>query len=85
MERLASKIPLLWRKVGRRLNLDEADLDAIHKENEEYSEKAYKMLLKWKQAEGQGATFLVLYNALCHDLVNCKELAEKFCCVGHHL
>ncbi|KAL9961939.1 hypothetical protein ACROYT_G030983 [Oculina patagonica] len=80
LERLAQKIPDHWKKLGRRLlENDEEALNAIHKENEEYSEKAYKMLLKWKQAKGAGATFRVLHDALCHDLVNRQDLAEKFC------
>lgn len=84
LEGLAEKMSLHWKKLGRRLNLEEADLDAIHKENEECSEKAYKMLLKWKRAEGKGATFLVLHNGLCHHYADYKDLAQQFCCVGHN-
>ena len=61
----------------------EAALDAIDKENEEYYEKAYKMLLKWKGAEGSRATFRVLHDALVHPLVKRRDLAEKFCLVNH--
>ena len=82
LERLAKNIPDQWKKLGRRLKVDEADLKAIHLENEEPFEKAFQMLLKWKKAKGTEATYLVLYMALCHDLVECKELAENFCCVG---
>lgn len=60
---------------------DEAALDAIHKENEEFSEKAYKMLLRWKQANASGATYRVLHDALCHELADRKDLAERFCFV----
>lgn len=84
MEGLALKIPLHWKTLGRRLKIKEAVLDAIHKQEVECSEKAYKMLLKWKQAGGKRATFLVLYDALCHDYLNRKDLAEEFCCVGHN-
>ena len=80
LEGLAQKIPTHWKKLGRRLKLDEADLIAIHLQDDECSEKAYSMLLKWKQAKGKAATFVVLYNALCHHLVDRKDLAEKFCC-----
>jgi len=62
---------------------NEALLDAIDKDNDECSEKAYKMLLKWKKANGSGATFQVLRDALCHDLVNRQDLAEQFCLVTH--
>ena len=39
------------------------------------------MLMFWKQRDVSGATYQVLYDALCHELVQLKELAEKFCCV----
>ncbi len=85
LERLAKEVVKEWKVLGRRLlENDEAALDAIHKDNEECGEKAYKMLLKWKQAKGaSGATFQVLHDALCHDLVDRKDLAEKFCLVDH--
>ena len=81
---MAEKIPGHWKKLGRRLlENNEALLEAIHKENEEYSEKAYKMLLKWKQAKGPRASFRVLHEALCHPLVNRQDLANEFCRVDH--
>ena len=39
------------------------------------------MLLKYKAVKGSDATFRVLHDALCHDLVNRRDLAEKFCLV----
>lgn len=59
--------------------MEESKLTAFHKENEEYSEKSYQMLLFWKRREGSAATYLVLYDALCHHLVNRKDLAEEIC------
>ena len=77
---MAKKLPDHWKKLGRRLlENDEEALNDIHEENEEYCEKAYKMLLTWKRTKGSGATFLVLHDALCHDLVNRQDLAETFC------
>jgi len=82
LEGLAYEIIDVWKKLGRRLlESDESSLVAIDKENEEYSEKAYQMLLKWKRARGPLATFLVLHDALCHPFVNRRDLAEKFCVV----
>ena len=80
MEGLARKIPDHWRTLGLRLNLENADLDSIDKENDKCSRKAYKMLMTWKQAEGREATFSTLYKALCHTLVGRRDLAEIFCC-----
>ena len=82
LERLANQITSDWKKLGRRLlESDEALLDAVHKDNDKCSEKAYKMLLKWKAAKGSDATIRVLHDALCHDLVNRRDLAEEFCLV----
>lgn len=68
-----------WKSLGRRLGIDEARLTGFDKGNEEYSEKPYKMLLHWMNREGSSATYKLLYDALCHDLVSRKDLAEKLC------
>ena len=81
LEGLAQELPRHWKKLARRLKVKVSAIDSIDKENEEQSERAYKMLLNWKQAEGAKATFSVLYDALCHRYVNRRDLAEEFCCV----
>ena len=82
LERLANQIIDEWKKLGRRLLAsDEALLKALDKDNDGCSEKAYQMLLAWKAAKGSDATFRVLHDALCHDIVNRRDLAEKFCLV----
>jgi len=82
LEGLAMEIVAEWKELGRRLlKNNEVVLCAIHHQNERLSEKAYKMLLKWKAAEGSDATFQVLHDALCHHLVNRRDLAEKYCVV----
>ena len=68
-----------WEKLGRRLNFKNSELKAFHKENEECSEKAFAMLLKWKEKNGSSATYRCLRKALCHEFVNRKDLAEKVC------
>ena len=78
LERLSRKIEE-WKPLARRL-LESSELEALHKENEKWSEKAFAMLRKWKQKNGFEATYRCLYDALCHDLVNRKDLAEEFCC-----
>ena len=38
------------------------------------------MLRRWKEKSGlSGASYNVLYEALCHKYIACKGLAEKFC------
>ena len=79
LERLANQIINEWKKLGRRLlESDEALLDVVHKDNDTCSERSYKMFLKWKAAKSSDATFRVLYDALCHSIVNRRDLAETF-------
>lgn len=68
----------VWKSLGRRLGINEARLTGFDKENK-YSEKPYQMLLHWMNREGSSATYKLLYDALCHELVNRKDLAEKLC------
>ena len=82
LEVLSSNIGTAWKRLGRCLDLTEPRLAGFHKENEEYSEKAYQMLLHWKQKNGRDATYKVLRDALCDDLVNQRGLAEELCYHG---
>lgn len=77
LEWLSQEIAESWKPLGRRLQIAEAKLTAFHTENEQLSEKAYKMLLHWKQKEGPAATFEVLCDALCHQLVKRRDLASR--------
>lgn len=76
---LAQKLALDWKRVGRRLKLDEAKIMKFDEDNKELDEKAYQMLLHWKHTDGLTATYQVLNDALCHKLVNRRDLAEEFC------
>ena len=78
LELLSEKIPDHWKKLGRRLAFDEAELRDFHKDNEKVAEKAYAMLIAWKQREGSAATYRVLNKALI--LAQRRDLAKKFCC-----
>ena len=80
LELLANGLTDCWKEVGRRLEIDEECLVGFHKQNEKVSEKAYKMLLHWKRRDGSEATYQVLHDALCHRLVNRRDLAERFYC-----
>lgn len=80
LEELAQNIRSeYWRKLGRRLDINDAKLDAFER-IEDLSEKVYQMLLHWKAKEGSKATFQVLNDALCHHLVQNRDVAETFCC-----
>ena len=81
LEELSQQIGKSWKPLGRRLQFTEAEITTFHKENpDEYSEKAYQMLLRWKSRDGKDATYQVLYDALDHKLVKGKRLAEEMCC-----
>ena len=69
-----------WRKLGRRLSFEEGNLAGFDHGEKELCEKAYAMLLAWKQRGGSDATYLVLYNALCHSYVSRKDLGQEVCC-----
>ena len=67
-----------WRGLGRRLQIREATLTEIDDKYGNISEKGYKMLLRWKQERGSSAaTYMVLHDALCHPLVDRRDLAEE--------
>lgn len=71
-----------WGSLGQQLKIREEKLAGFRQENERHSEAAYQMLLHWKHRDASAATYQVLYNALCHKLVNLKVLAQEFCCEG---
>ena len=80
LECLSRELAGKWKTLGRRLGFNEAAIDNFDQANKELKEKAYKMLMAWSQKVGHEATNKVLYDALCHELVECKLLAERYCC-----
>ncbi|PIK46720.1 putative tumor necrosis factor receptor superfamily member 10B [Apostichopus japonicus] len=60
---LAEKI-VDWKKLGRKLLLPEEELQAIDVENRKHEEAVYQMLLKWKQKNGNAASYRGLGEAL---------------------
>jgi len=83
LEELGSNIhaePNSWKRLARRLQIEEPNIIAIDDREKELYEKAYKMLLQWKQANGRRATYQVLFDALNHKMVNRTDLAKSYCC-----
>ena len=80
LENLSRKVSNHWRTLGRRLDFSEAKLQEFDDSHKQISEKAYAMLLAWKQRDGSAATYSVLNQALCDPLVQRKDLAQEFCC-----
>ena len=69
-----------WGELGRQLGFNQAAIDNFDLTKRELADKAFKMLMAWKQKEGSNATYKVLYDALCNKKVQCKLFAEQFCC-----
>lgn len=82
LEELANEIAESWKRLARRLKLEEPRITAIDNENRELSEKAYQMLLDWKQRNADDATYAILFQALGHTLVGRRDLAKKYCLKG---
>ena len=78
LESLSDKISDKWKKLGRRLKFNEAQITEHDKNNDKLSEKAYKLLLAWKERDASAATYRVLHKALSD--VERKDLAQMFCC-----
>lgn len=80
LEDLAYAMAIGWERLGLRLGVPVSKLKEIDQGKEEPSEKVYHMLIHWKEKNGFRATHKVLYDALQHNLVRRRDLAEKFCC-----
>ena len=80
LEKLSTQLGDNWEKMGRRLGFSDPELSEFHKGNYGMAEEARRMLVRWKQKEGSDATYQVLYDALTHEFMSCRLLAENFCC-----
>lgn len=79
---VAAKLCREWKDVGRRLALDEADLENIREDNQgNQKEVKYKMLLTWKRKNGARATYNVLADAL--DKEGRRDLAQVVNRIGN--
>lgn len=79
---MAAKLCREWKDVGRRLALDEADLENIREDNQgNQKEVKYKMLLTWKRINGARATYNVLADAL--DKEGRRDLAQVVNRIGN--
>ena len=84
MDSLAICLGNEWERLGRRLNVMDQTLLHLKGNAQQYPDlldKTSEMLKKWRNAEGDSATYQVLYEALCHEMVARKDLAQKICCI----
>lgn len=78
LEGLSEKISKKWKKLGRRLQFDKAQIEEHDNCSDTLSEKAYNLLISWKEREASAATYSVLHEALSD--VGRTDLAQQFCC-----
>ena len=68
-----------WNALARRLQFSSGEIEGFDVAKE-LKDKSLRMLFRWKEKSGpKGATYEVLYEALCHKFVDRKDLAGQFC------
>ena len=65
--------------LGRRLGVEEEELENIEQRHKDLEKRGYDMLMHWKQKNGSEATCQILIAALQDDRVQRKDLAEGIC------
>ncbi|XP_015768435.1 PREDICTED: uncharacterized protein LOC107347080 isoform X3 [Acropora digitifera] len=68
-----------WTMLSSALGTPKTRIEAIDDENKRMVDKSYDFLLSWKQRNGCEATYQVLEAGLCHNTVEGRKLAEKYC------
>ncbi|XP_044173322.1 uncharacterized protein LOC114949062 isoform X2 [Acropora millepora] len=76
---LSAELGAKWKMLSLVLGTPKARIEAIDDENKQMVYKCYESLISWKQRNGCEATYEVLEAGLCHDTVEGRELAEKYC------
>ena len=76
---LAWELGAKWKSLGRALGIPESIIEMIDDEHRKLLDKAYNLLLNWKQGAGSEATYQALETGLCHVVVLRRDLAEKYC------
>ncbi|XP_022798991.1 uncharacterized protein LOC111337035 [Stylophora pistillata] len=79
LEELGYEIGEDWMVLGRRLGVTKPEIQNLKQQPDKLAERAYQMLLKWKQTKGCDATYQALNDALLHRFVQRKDLAERIC------
>ena len=79
---LARDVVTFWKNLGRELQIPEARLDEIDidYQGQGVVEKAYQMLLSWRDKCYPSTTFRCIYDVLSNQRLNRRDLAIKHCC-----
>ncbi|XP_068754021.1 THO complex subunit 1-like isoform X2 [Montipora capricornis] len=76
---IAHELGTKWKMLGRVLDVSEPVLEQIEKDNDELSERCYKVLIRWQERFASEATYQRLAQALQHPPVDRAALAVKYC------
>ena len=78
--KIGNKITKKCYRLGRVLGVQDSELEQI-KENYHGNilEQSFRILKRWLQTKGRGATYTVLAQALLDRTVALKDILEEFC------
>ena len=83
LHHLANDVSSFWKKLGRELGVEESKLSQLELNfQQDAYERAYQMLLHWRETRNDQATYQILYNALTSTVVGRNDLGKKYCCVS---
>ena len=79
LQTLGKDIGGKWAQLAVQLGIMRFDIDEIDCVFESLSEKGYQILVLWKSNDRVAADYKKLYYALDNDLIQRRDLAEKYC------
>lgn len=79
LEGLSTELGKSWKALATRLKFSDGTIEGFDHDNEALRDISYSMLGAWQNRDGSSATYEKLYEALCHEYVGRKKLAEKYC------
>lgn len=83
LHELANDVSPFWKKLGRELKVKNPKLSQLDVDHQQDSyEKAFQMLLHWRQTKDNQATYQMLYSALTSTVVGRNDLGKKYCCLS---
>lgn len=68
-----------WDRLARRLKIKEDEIEEIDERYRTLSQRGHQMLRLWKTNNGEAADYKTLQDALVHNMVQRRDLAEKYC------
>ncbi|XP_066014665.1 D-inositol 3-phosphate glycosyltransferase-like isoform X3 [Pocillopora verrucosa] len=80
LQTLGKAIASKWDRLARQLpKITECDIEEIEDSHKTLSQRGFHMLRLWKTNNGAAADYKTLHDALVHNMVQRKDLAEKLC------